>query len=252
MAKRFTATEKWDKAWYMKLSPKLKCLWQYLNDKCDQAGVWDENFIIATAHIGDTITADDMAAFGDRVERIGDDKWWVTGHVEFQCGQLSQKCKAHTPIFKKLKENNLLNRVMKGYTKGYTYPLDTLQEKEIEKEKEKEIGGVGDFEPMVDVNTMGFDEARTLMHAAEQWQEALIMQLGRNFGHRLTFAAMREWIDIFFKDKQGDPDNLRPDIRSYQQWFKNWLQVQLKSKKQAVAPQGPVPPYHKREGNGRR
>lgn len=245
MAKRFTATEKWDKKWYMQLSPKLKCLWQYLNDKCDQAGVWDENFIIASAHIGDTICEDDMQAFGERVERLGDDKWWIVSHVKFQCGQLSQKCKAHIPIIKSLKENGLFERVTEGYNKGYVYPLDTLQEKEIEKEKEKEKGGVGEFE-MREVDVLGFDEARKQMHAAEMWQETLIMQLGRNFGHQLTFAKMREWIDIFFKDKQGDPDNLRPDVKSYQVWFKNWLKIELKAKGSSRVGNDPVPPYHKR------
>ena len=38
MAKRFTDTELWDKEWFMKLSPKLKCLVKLVRDK----QIWPE------------------------------------------------------------------------------------------------------------------------------------------------------------------------------------------------------------------
>jgi len=219
MAKRFTATEKWDKAWYMKLSPKLKCLWQYLNDKCDQAGVWDENFIIATAHIGDTITEEDMSAFGDRVEKIAPEKWWVTGHVKFQCGELSQKCKAHNPIIKSLKENNLFERVTKGYTKGYIYPLDTLQEKEIEKEKEKEIGGVGDFE--ISGNKPHYEGARQRMQSSDQWQDNIQTFLS-GFGVVVSHQQLHKWIDLYVNEQLAKPGNDYKDERGIMEHFQHW------------------------------
>lgn len=115
----------------MKLSCKHKCLWQYINDKCDQAGMWEANYTLATLHIGEKITEQDLDVFGSRVEKFAPGKIWIVDHVDFQSGTLSEKSPAHRPIFKLLKKYNLLNRVLSRVS-------DTLQEKEIEKEKELE------------------------------------------------------------------------------------------------------------------
>ena len=51
MAKRLSATEKWDKAWFRKLPPKYKCFWEYLRDKCDLIGLWEIDYEAASFHI---------------------------------------------------------------------------------------------------------------------------------------------------------------------------------------------------------
>lgn len=131
MAKRFTSTDKWDKEWFMNLSPKLKCLWVYVNDKCDQAGMWQVNYKLATMHIGEDITEKDIEAFGSRVEKFAPGKIWIVDHVDFQAGTPSEKCPAHKPIIKLLKKYSLLDRVVNRVS-------NTLQEKEKETELEKE------------------------------------------------------------------------------------------------------------------
>ena len=128
MSKRFTATEKWDKSWFCKLTPRLKCLWFYIIDKCDTAGIWDINFELASFCIGEKVYEEDMSVFGDKVEKILPDKFFIKAFVSFQYGELSDKCKPHLPIIEKLK------RVSKGYSKG----IHTLQEKEKDKDKDKE------------------------------------------------------------------------------------------------------------------
>ena len=40
MAKRFTATEKWDDPFFCNLEAKYKLAWIYLLDKCDNAGIY--------------------------------------------------------------------------------------------------------------------------------------------------------------------------------------------------------------------
>lgn len=132
--KRFTATEKWGKEWFQKLTPSQKCFWQFICDNCDNAGVWDSNFGLAGFLIGDVFTVDSLKAFGDRIEHIGGTKYWVVDFIEFQYGELSEECRAHGPIFKSIEKNGLSDRVFNGYSKG----LDTHKEKEEEKEKEKE------------------------------------------------------------------------------------------------------------------
>ena len=41
MSNRFRDTEIWEQPWYRRLSPQDKCVWDYLCDKCDNAGVWE-------------------------------------------------------------------------------------------------------------------------------------------------------------------------------------------------------------------
>lgn len=139
MGKRLTSTNKWDKAWFRKLSPRHKSLWQFLTDRCDQAGIWEIDFESASHFINDTtpITEEDLKAFGNRVEKYDSEKLWIVDFVSFQCGELSQKCPAHKPVFKLLRKYNLLDRVLNRLS-------NSLQEieKEIEREEEKEKQGV--------------------------------------------------------------------------------------------------------------
>jgi hypothetical protein len=134
MAKRFTGTDKWDKAWFRKLSPRLKCLWQYLVDRCDQAGVWEVDFDSASHFVNDPtpITKQDLKALGDRIEWIRQNKIWIVDFVDYQCGQLSKKSPAHKPVFKLLEKYGLLDRVLHRVS-------DSLQEEEKEVEIEKEL-----------------------------------------------------------------------------------------------------------------
>ena len=111
MGKRFTATEKWDKLWFQKLPPRLKCFWWYLMDRCDQAGVWEINYPMASFMVGEEITENDVAEFGERLELLGDDKLWIKGFIEFQQGTLSHNCNAHKPIIKLLEKHCISDRV---------------------------------------------------------------------------------------------------------------------------------------------
>jgi hypothetical protein len=140
MAKRLTATEKWDKAWYRKLSPKHKALWQYLCDKCDQAGMWEIDLESASHFVNDEITTSDLKVFGPRLEKYNSDKLWIVDFVDFQCGELSPKCPAHKPVFKLLTKYKLLNRVLHRVSnREQEIEKEIEKEKEIEIEKEEEI-----------------------------------------------------------------------------------------------------------------
>lgn len=136
--KRFTETTKWDDPWFRKLSPKLKCLWQYICDRCDGAGVIDLDVELASFQIGTKISTDDMRELSGRVEHLACGKWWIVRFVQFQYGRLSSECKAHAPVMASLNAYGLNERVSKGYPKG----INTLQEKEKDKEKDTaDLGG---------------------------------------------------------------------------------------------------------------
>lgn len=132
MAKRFTATEKWEDVWFSSLENEQKLFWMYLLDKCDSAGIWEKNFKAASFFLGYEITEQDCSFLEDKVVPVNGSKWFVPKFIEFQYGELSPDCKPHVPIIKQLSKYNL-----KGYGKGMD-TLNTRQEKEQEEEKVKE------------------------------------------------------------------------------------------------------------------
>ena len=138
MSKRFTDTDIWSKEWFQQLKPTEKCLWFYLKDKCDNAGVWSINKPLAEFQINSKINWEKaLSSFGDRCVIIQENKLLLTGFIDFQYGTLSEGCKPHKPIFVLLEKYGL-TYPFKGYPEGYPKGIDTLQEKEKEKDKEKE------------------------------------------------------------------------------------------------------------------
>ena len=211
MPKRMTATEKWDKEWFMSLSPKLKCLWCYINDRCDQAGMWEINYRLATMHIGEQITKADFNHFGDRVEFFVD-KVWIVGHVDFQCGTLSEKSPAHKPVFKLLKKYSLLDRVLNRVS-------NTLQEKEkeIEKEIEEEKESKSRFEnDSFSTAKEAYDEISSNYNDIEQaklvltnrgWRSATDVDVGMLLYH-------------FVECQKGITKKSKDEVRQH---FQNWI-----------------------------
>ena len=100
MAKRFVDTELWDKKWFMNLPPKLKCLAKYVRDKCDIAGIWCPNYVLASVYIGEQITEEELVGIDDgRQFQKVDDKILCIGFIDFQYGNTLN---AHSPVHKKV------------------------------------------------------------------------------------------------------------------------------------------------------
>lgn len=119
MAKRFTETTKWDDKWFVELEPEFKLAWFYLCDCCDIAGVIDFSEMLANFRIGKTINWEAFVnATNGRVEMLEDGKLWIVGFCDFQYGELSDQCKAHSAVIRNLKKTNLFQRVSKGYPEG--------------------------------------------------------------------------------------------------------------------------------------
>lgn len=135
MAKRFTDTDLWDKDWFMNLPTRLKCLVKYVRDKCDIAGFWSPNWKLASMHIGEEVTENELLSIdsGDQFEKLPDGKILCIGFVCFQYGEnLSEKSPVHKKVMSILDKNKI----------PYIYPinrvLNTLQDKEEDKDKDKE------------------------------------------------------------------------------------------------------------------
>jgi len=134
MSKRvFTSPDKWDKSWYRKLPPKIKCLWSYITERCDQAGVWEADFELASFYIGDTVTVEDISFFDERIIPFGKNKYRIVGYIYFQQnlansegGVLNPKRLAHIPIIKIVKAHGFIPEMGK----------DAEEEEQERKDKE--------------------------------------------------------------------------------------------------------------------
>lgn len=196
MSKRFTETEKWRDAWFRKLTPTQKCLWQYLVDNCDQAGVIDIDWELASFQIGAKVSDKDLPAFDRQVLQLDSGKLWVCSFVRFQYGMISRDCKPHAPVFKAIERHSIpfeslyanSIKAIEGYPVGFQRLQDKEKEKDKEEDKDKESEKATVAAPTSDADWLeslkvdpayvGIDVA--IEHAkASRWCETNRKQLSR-------------------------------------------------------------------------
>lgn len=110
MAKRFTDTHLYDKAWFRVLPPRLKCAWEWLCKRCDIIGVWNIDMGRLSFEVGEAVSLEELKEhFG--VQVFDDDKIFIPSFVTFQYGDLSGKLteghKFHDSVISQLKLRNL-------------------------------------------------------------------------------------------------------------------------------------------------
>lgn len=122
----------------MKLSPHLKCFVDYVRDKCDVAGIWQPNYILANTYIGGRIKVSEADLLkidgGNQFKKLPGGEIFCIGFISFQYGELSENCHPHRKILQQLKKFEISDRVLLGYSKG----INTLQEEDTDKDKDKE------------------------------------------------------------------------------------------------------------------
>jgi hypothetical protein len=136
MAKRFTDTNKWADEWFQDLSPVNKCLWVYICDNCDNAGVWKVNKSLAEFQIKAKIDWQKaFVSFGNRCVFIKEDRVFITGFVKFQYGNLSEHCTPHKKIIALLQSHGIdFNNLSKSTQVGYLNIQGTLEDKDKDKD----------------------------------------------------------------------------------------------------------------------
>jgi hypothetical protein len=144
MAKRFVDTTIWGDKWFRKLPVKYKCLWKYLCDNCDNAGVWKVDLDLAVFQIGEAFDSEEALRFlNDSKERVAvlnhGTYWQVKDFVQFQFGTLTPNSRVHESVLNLIEGHRV--------SKGYAYPIDRVKNKNKDKDKERGCGGKQDIPP---------------------------------------------------------------------------------------------------------
>ncbi len=143
MAKRFTDTAIWDKAWFRKLPPRLKETWRYLCDKCNHAGIWEIDIEALVFNVGESVTMEEIqTSFGDRINRFCENKIFISSFISFQykCSveRLNPKSKIHKSVIEILEKHSLY--------KPFGNPLERVKDKDKEMDKDKDKENENQFQ----------------------------------------------------------------------------------------------------------
>lgn len=131
MAKRFTATEKWEDPWFCSLTNIEKLFWIYLLDRCDNAGIWQVNWPLVKFFIPDFVY--NPETFRNRIVELAGPKWFIPKFIGFQYLTLNAGNRAHVSVIEKLKKEGVYNQ-----NKGHTSPLQGAKDKDKDKDMDKD------------------------------------------------------------------------------------------------------------------
>lgn len=135
--KRFSETKRFQEVWYQELTPILKCAFEYLWANCDNAGVWSVNKALAEFQIGGKV---DWLKFLEKckseVVELDENRWFLCGFVQMQCGVLSENCRPHLTVISLLRSHGLMKE--DSLSIDYAKTTCSLQYKEKEEDKEQD------------------------------------------------------------------------------------------------------------------
>jgi hypothetical protein len=214
MAKRFTASEKWDDPWFRSLPNDYKCLWVFICDKCDTIGIWKVDFeMVGFCFKNEAVNPNEALQFFNKgKERIRvlncGSTWLVMDFINFQYGELSQNNSFHRSIILKLEKLGVLT----GCQESVQGHKDKVKVKDKVKEK-VDLPGNDAFPPTLEMVQQYCVDRKNLVdpnrwldfYAAKGWM------IGKN-RMKDWKAAVRTWE----KDSQTNSsqnDGLTPEIR---------------------------------------
>lgn len=178
MAKRFTDTAKWDKGWFRRLSPKMKCAWEYITDRCDHAGVWDLDFETLSFFVGEDVCLEEaLTAFGSRACLADDEtKLVIPGFVEFQYGHLNPENRVHKSVLQRLEKIGA-QKPLRSTSEG---AKDKDKETDTDTDKEKKSYQTKGLSFCIEEYQRTLDHFRISRKANSD--EFKVLSLGQRFG----------------------------------------------------------------------
>lgn len=112
MGKRFHETDRWRDPWFRDLPNEYRWMWEYMNDSCDQAGVWVVDMALAGFMIGrelDLPTA--KILFEDRITELEAGKrWFIKPFIAEQYGELVPTNNFHKSVLARLERHGVRGR----------------------------------------------------------------------------------------------------------------------------------------------
>ena len=162
--KRFGDCKIWAKQWHRKWPLRIKSLWRYLYENCDHAGVWEQDWELASLQIGETVGPEDIDALNSgngesdpaRVIVLDNGKLWLSGFMSFQYGRLSEECRAHGPVIVSIEKNKLWNLLPDSLCNSLSNRHIVIdKDKDRDKDKDKNKGALPDVTLRNPVNAVG-------------------------------------------------------------------------------------------------
>ena len=197
MSKRFTDTDKWKKRWFRRLSNDNKVFWMYLLDQCDHAGIWEVDFELAAYFCNGINENEIRISFEKQFEEFDNGRrWFLKDFIEFQYGELKEKCKPHQSVIQRLNKLHI-----KGYPKG----IQTLKDKDKDKDKVKDKDkGKKDQLEKIDLNALStkFPNVEVKVEF-EKWQDWMLAN-GKTFKN--YNSSFKNWLRNDWVAKKADSD----------------------------------------------
>lgn len=222
--KRFSESLKWQDPWFRRLSAPAKLLWFYALDHCDNVGIVELDLEFVSRDCGLKVTDTHIAELGNRLEGIGELKYFIPKFIGFQYGKLSAACPAHKKVIQAI-ENHCITQDSLGYHYPNARVTVTLQDKkrtgkEEDKEGKAEKPEDDDFEQFWTTYPRKEAKAKALeawnkntppieeVLAALKWQtkkDDWIKEGGKYIPMPATYLNARRWTDERPKPKTTQP-----------------------------------------------
>jgi hypothetical protein len=135
--KRFTETLKWSDPWFRRLSAPAKLLWFYAIDHCDNIGIVELDFGFVSNDCCFKVTEAHATELGERLQAIGQGRYFIPKFIQFQYGKLSPSCRPHEKVIEAVNYHSLILT-----PQGYRYPLDRVSDRVSE--NQDRVSGIAD------------------------------------------------------------------------------------------------------------
>jgi hypothetical protein len=143
--KRFSESTKWADPWFRALSIESKCIWLWLLDNCDCAGIIEPDLDLAAFQIGtNKPLQSSLDALGNRVQRHGS-KLFIPKFIAYQYGaELNLANTAHRGVIRRLEMAKIpcpieiTNKNTQAPSKPLQSPSQGAQDKDKDMDKAKE------------------------------------------------------------------------------------------------------------------